>query len=52
MNQFLLADIAASFHEDDAREVAMHDLISLLEKVLVAERVIPSDFAFNVLRPQ
>lgn len=52
INQFLLADIAANFLEDDARDVALLDLISLLEEVLVAERVIPSDFAFYVLRPR
>jgi hypothetical protein len=52
INQFLLADIAANFHEDDVRDVALLDLISLLEEVLVAERVIPSDFAFFVVRPR
>ena len=52
INQFLLADIAANFHEDDVKDVALLDLISLLEEVLVAERVIPSDFAFFVLRPR
>jgi SAM-dependent methyltransferase len=52
INQFLLADIAANFHEDDVKDVALLDLISLLEEVLVAERVIPSDFAFFVVRPR
>jgi SAM-dependent methyltransferase len=52
INQFLLADIAANFREDDTKDVALLDLISLLEEVLVAERVLPSDFAFFVLRPR
>jgi SAM-dependent methyltransferase len=52
INQFLLADIATNFQKEDVRDVAMLDLISLLEEVLVAERVIPSDFAFFVLRPR
>ena len=49
--QFLLADIAANFHEDDPKDVALVDLMSLLEEVLIAERVLPSDFAFFVLSP-
>jgi SAM-dependent methyltransferase len=52
VNQFLLADIVANFQQDDVKDVALLDLISLLEEVLVAERVIPSDFAFFVLRPR
>jgi SAM-dependent methyltransferase len=47
--QFLLADIAANFHEDDPKDVALLDLMSLFEEVLVTERVLPSDFAFFVL---
>jgi SAM-dependent methyltransferase len=47
--QFLLADIAANFHEDDPKDVALLDLLSLFEEVLVAERVLPSDFALVVL---
>jgi 2-polyprenyl-3-methyl-5-hydroxy-6-metoxy-1,4-benzoquinol methylase len=47
--QFLLADIAANFREDDAKDVALLDLMSLFEEVLIAERVVPSDFAFFVL---
>ena len=47
--QFLLADIAANFHEDEPKDVALLDLMSLFEEVLVAERVLPSDFAFFVL---
>ena len=50
--QFLLADIAANFHEDDPKDVALLDLMSLLEEVLIAERVLPSDFAFFVLSPR
>jgi O-antigen biosynthesis protein len=50
--QFLLADIAANFREDDPRDVALIDLMSLFEEVLVAERVLPSDFAFLVLSPR
>ena len=50
--QFLLADIAANFREDDPKEVAMLDLISLFEEILIAERVVPSDFAFYVLSPR
>ena len=49
INQFLLADIAANFDADDPKDVAMLDLISLLEELLVAERVLPSDFAYFVL---
>ena len=49
LHQFLLADIAANFEEDDPKDVALLDLMSLLEEVLVAERVLPSDFAFFVL---
>jgi SAM-dependent methyltransferase len=52
INQFLLADIAANFHEDDPKDVALLDLISLLEEELIAERVLPSDFAFFVLSPR
>jgi SAM-dependent methyltransferase len=47
--QFLLADIAANFHEEDPKDAALVDLMSLLEEVLIAERVLPSDFAFFVL---
>jgi SAM-dependent methyltransferase len=50
INQFLLADIAANFDDDDAKDVAILDLISLLEELLVLERVLPSDFAYAVLR--
>lgn len=50
--QFLLADIAANFREDDPKDVAMLDLISLFEEILIAERVLPSDFAFYVLSPR
>ena len=50
--QFLLADIAANFKEDDPKDVALLDLMSLLEEVLIAERVLPSDFAFFVLTPR
>jgi SAM-dependent methyltransferase len=49
INQFLLADIAANFDDDDPKDVAILDLISLLEELLVAERVLPSDFAYTVL---
>jgi SAM-dependent methyltransferase len=49
INQFLLADIATNFREDDPKDVALLDLISLLEEELVAEHVLPSDFAFFVL---
>jgi SAM-dependent methyltransferase len=49
INQFLLADIAANFKDDDPKDVALLDLISLLEELLVAERVLPSDFAYIVL---
>jgi SAM-dependent methyltransferase len=50
--QFLLADIAANFDEDDSKDVALLDLMSLFEEVLVTERVLPSDFAFFVLTPR
>jgi 2-polyprenyl-3-methyl-5-hydroxy-6-metoxy-1,4-benzoquinol methylase len=50
--QFLLADIAANFDEDDAKDVALLDLLSLFEDVLIEERVLPSDFAFFVLTPR
>jgi SAM-dependent methyltransferase len=49
INQFLLADIAANFKDDDPKDIALLDLISLLEELLVAERVLPSDFAYIVL---
>jgi SAM-dependent methyltransferase len=52
INQFLLADIAANFRDDDPKDVALLDLISLLEELLVAERVLPSDFAFFILSPR
>jgi SAM-dependent methyltransferase len=52
INQFLLADIAANFRDDDPKDVAILDLISLLEEELVAARVLPSDFAFFVLSPR
>jgi SAM-dependent methyltransferase len=48
--QFLLADIAANFSPDDPKDVALLDLMSLFEEVLIAERVLPSDFAFFVLK--
>lgn len=48
--QFLLADIAANFRDDDANEVALLDLLSLFEETLIRERVLPSDFAYLVLR--
>jgi SAM-dependent methyltransferase len=48
--QFLLADIAANFSPDEPMDVAALDLMSLLEEVLIAERVLPSDFAFFALR--
>ena len=38
--------------EDDPKDVALVDLMSLLEEVLIAERVLPSDFAFFVLSPR
>jgi 2-polyprenyl-3-methyl-5-hydroxy-6-metoxy-1,4-benzoquinol methylase len=50
--QFLLADIAANFHEGDPREVALLDLMALFEEVLIVERILPSDFAFFVLSPR
>jgi SAM-dependent methyltransferase len=50
--QFLLADIVANFHDDDPKDVALVDLMSLIEEVLIAERVLPSDFAFFVLSPR
>jgi SAM-dependent methyltransferase len=48
--QFLLADIAANFSPDDPKDVALLDLMSLFEEILIEERVLPSDFAFLVLR--
>jgi SAM-dependent methyltransferase len=48
--QFLLADIAANFRDDEPNEMALLDLLSLFEETLVNERVLPSDFAFLVLR--
>jgi SAM-dependent methyltransferase len=48
--QFLLADIAANFSEDAPRDVALLDLMCLYEDTLIEERVLPSDFAFFVLR--
>ena len=50
--QFLLADIAPNFKEDDPKDVALIDLMSLFEEVLIAERVVPSDFAFLILSPR
>jgi SAM-dependent methyltransferase len=50
--QFLLADIAANFREDDPKDAALVNLMSLFEEVLIAERVLPSDFAFFVLSSQ
>ena len=50
--QFLLADIAANFREDDPKDTALLDLMSLFEEVLISERVLPSDFAFFVLSPR
>jgi len=50
--QFVLADIAANFREEDPKDVALIDLMSLLEEVLIVERVLPSDFAFFVLSPR
>ena len=49
VNQFLLADIAANFHDDDPKDVAILDLVSLIEELLVNERILPSDFAYLVL---
>jgi SAM-dependent methyltransferase len=49
--QFLLADIVANFDESDSRDVALLDLICLVEEVLIAERALPSDFAYYVLTP-
>ena len=42
--QFVLADIAANFSRTTPGRRAL-DLMSLLEEVLIAERVLPSDFA-------
>lgn len=50
--QFVLADIAANFSEDEPKDVALLNLMSLFEEVLVAERVLPSDFGFFVLSPR
>ena len=47
--QFVLADIAANFRPEDPKDAALLDLMSLFEEVLVAERVLPSDFAYFVL---
>jgi SAM-dependent methyltransferase len=52
INQFLLADIAANFRDDDPKDVALLDLIALLEELLVAEKILPSDFAYYVLTPR
>jgi SAM-dependent methyltransferase len=52
INQFLLADIAANFRDDDPKDVALLDLISLLEELLLAEEILPSDFAYYVLTPR
>jgi SAM-dependent methyltransferase len=52
LNQFLLADIAANFDDDDPKDVAILDLICLVEELLIAERVLPSDFAYVVLSPR
>jgi SAM-dependent methyltransferase len=50
--QFVLADIAANFKQDDPKDKALIDLMSLFEEVLIAERVLPSDFAYFVLTPR
>ena len=50
--QFVLADIVANFKEVDPKDAAIVDLMSLLEEVLIAERVLPSDFAFFILSPR
>jgi 2-polyprenyl-3-methyl-5-hydroxy-6-metoxy-1,4-benzoquinol methylase len=48
--QFLLADIAANFSPDEPMDVVALDLMSLLEEILIRERVLPSDFAYFALR--
>ena len=48
--QFLLADIAANFRQDEPKDVALLDLMSLFEEVLIAERMIPSDFVVFILK--
>jgi SAM-dependent methyltransferase len=50
--QFLFADIVANFDETDPKDIALVDLICLIEELLIAERVLPSDFAYYVLKPQ
>jgi len=48
--QFLLADISGNFRPEDPKDVALLDLMVLLEETLIDERVIPSDFVFVVSR--
>lgn len=50
--QFLLAEIVANFDGDDPKDVALLDVICLLEEVLITERVLSSDFAYYVLSPR
>jgi SAM-dependent methyltransferase len=52
VTQFLLADIAANFDDDDPKDVALLDLVCLVEELLIAERVLPSDFVYAVLSPR
>jgi SAM-dependent methyltransferase len=48
--QFLLADIAANFDPDEARDVSLLQLLSLLEAELIRAGVIGSDFVYAVYR--
>ncbi|HVH25122.1 MAG TPA: hypothetical protein VM818_00135 [Vicinamibacterales bacterium] len=49
--QFLLADIVGNFRIDVAHDAALIQFLILFEEILIAEKIIPSDFVMVVARP-
>ena len=49
--QFALANIVGNFRENDPKDMALLELISLFEETLIDKGVIPSDFVFLACQP-
>jgi GT2 family glycosyltransferase/2-polyprenyl-3-methyl-5-hydroxy-6-metoxy-1,4-benzoquinol methylase/glycosyltransferase involved in cell wall biosynthesis len=49
--QFALANIVGNFRDNDPKDTALLEMVSLFEETLIDKEVIPSDFVFLVCRP-